>query len=78
MRVMTTPHGTGAPTNLWPLTDTEPIGFLNVTIGAAFTNGICICIRSRDLNKQSTREVMNKSRDQSKLLQMGGEYRTPG
>jgi len=40
MRVMTTPQGTGAPTNLWPLTLTEPMGFLNVTIGAAFTKGI--------------------------------------
>lgn len=41
MRVITTPQGTGAPTNLWPLTDTEPMGLRNVTIGAAFTNGIC-------------------------------------
>lgn len=40
MRVITTPHGTGAPTNLWPLTDTEPMGFLKVTMGAAFTKGI--------------------------------------
>ena len=35
MRVMTTPQGMGTPTNLWPDTDTEPIGFLNVTIGAS-------------------------------------------
>ena len=41
MRVMTTPQGTGAPTNLWPLTLTLPMGFLNVTMGALFTNGIC-------------------------------------
>ena len=33
--VMTTPQGTGAPTNLWPDTDTEPMGFLNDTIGAS-------------------------------------------
>ncbi len=33
--VMTTPQGTGAPTNLWPDTDTEPMGFLKVTMGAS-------------------------------------------
>ena len=41
-RVITTPHGTGAPTNLCPETDTDPIGFLNDTLGAFFTNGIII------------------------------------
>lgn len=39
-RVMTTPQGTGAPTNLWPLTDTEPMGLRNDTMGAFFRNGI--------------------------------------
>ena len=38
---MTTPQGTGDPTNLWPLTEMEPIGFLKVTMGARFTKGIC-------------------------------------
>ncbi len=40
-RVMTTPQGTGAPINLWPDTDTEPMGFLNETLGAFFMKGIC-------------------------------------
>lgn len=40
-RVMTTPQGTGAPTNLCPLTLTLPMGFLKDTIGARFTKGIC-------------------------------------
>lgn len=44
-RVMTTPQGTGAPINLCPLTLTLPIGFLKVTMGARFTNGICNCKR---------------------------------
>lgn len=39
-RVMTTPQGTGAPTNLWPDTDTEPMGFLNDTMGAFLRKGI--------------------------------------
>lgn len=38
---MTTPQGTGDPTNLWPDTEMEPMGFLKVTMGARFTNGIC-------------------------------------
>eukprot|EP00983_Pelagomonas_calceolata_P113185 1159959-Pelagomonas_calceolata.AAC.3 len=33
-RVMTTPQGTGAPTNLCPLTDTLPMGLRKVTMGA--------------------------------------------
>ncbi len=41
-RVMTTPQGTGAPTNLWPETETEPIGLAKVTIGARRTKGIII------------------------------------
>lgn len=40
-RVMTTPQGTGAPTNLCPDTDTLPMGFLKVTMGARLTKGIC-------------------------------------
>ena len=40
-RVMTTPQGTGAPMNLWPDTDTEPMGFLNETLGAFLMKGIC-------------------------------------
>lgn len=39
---MTTPQGTGDPTNLWPETEMEPMGFLKVTMGARFTKGICI------------------------------------
>ncbi len=31
---------------LCPETDTEPMGFLKVTMGARFTKGICICTRS--------------------------------
>ena len=27
--------------NLWPETDTEPMGFLNETLGAFLMNGIC-------------------------------------
>jgi hypothetical protein len=40
-RVMTTPQGTGAPMNLWPDTDTDPIGFLKDTLGARLMKGIC-------------------------------------
>jgi len=40
MRVMTTPQGTGAPTNLCPLTLTLPMGFLKVTMGAWRMKGI--------------------------------------
>ena len=40
-RVMTTPQGTGEPTNLWPDTEMEPMGFLKVTMGARLTKGIC-------------------------------------
>nr|CAB3479527.1 unnamed protein product [Digitaria exilis] len=32
-RVITTPHGTGHPRNLWPETLTLPMGFWNVTLG---------------------------------------------
>ena len=38
---MTTPQGTGDPTNLCPLTEMDPMGFLKVTMGARFTKGIC-------------------------------------
>ncbi len=38
---MTTPQGTGEPTNLWPDTEMEPMGFLKVTMGARLTKGIC-------------------------------------
>mgnify|MGYP001807184387 CR=1 FL=1 len=34
-RVIMTPQGTGAPTNLWPDTDTEPMGLRKVTMGAS-------------------------------------------
>jgi hypothetical protein len=37
---MTTPQGTGLPTNLWPDTEMEPMGFLKVTMGARLTKGI--------------------------------------
>ena len=40
-RVMTTPQGTGAPTNLCPDTEMEPMGLRNVTMGARLTKGIC-------------------------------------
>lgn len=40
-RVITTPQGMGAPTNLCPDTDTLPMGFRKVTMGAScFRNGI--------------------------------------
>lgn len=38
--VITTPQGTGDPTNLWPDTETEPMGFLKVTMGALLQKGI--------------------------------------
>ena len=40
-RVMATPQGTGAPMNLWPDTETDPMGFLKDTLGAFLMNGIC-------------------------------------
>ena len=42
-RVMTTPQGTGAPMNLCPETETDPMGFLKDTRGAFLMNGICGC-----------------------------------
>ena len=41
-RVMTTPQGTGAPMNLCPDTETDPMGFLKDTLGAFLTKGICV------------------------------------
>lgn len=38
---MTTPQGTGEPTNLCPDTEMEPMGLRKVTMGARFTKGIC-------------------------------------
>ncbi len=40
-RVMTTPQGTGAPINLCPETETDPMAFLKDTRGAFLMNGIC-------------------------------------
>ena len=38
-RVITTPHGMGAPMNLWPETEMEPMGLRKETSGAAWGSG---------------------------------------